>query len=74
MKLFAPKYVWITYAWYDRGWWSQDYDNSSCTPDILRKVLNSSLAITPTNSLVSDDKNMVTISGLVGIIHNHSCK
>lgn len=64
-KWFAPKYVWFTYSWYNNGWWDEDYGNSSCTPEIIRRMINDSLAITPNNNLVSDDRYTVTISGLV---------
>ena len=60
-----PEYVWFTYSWYDDGWWEVGNGNSSCTPEILRKMVSNSLAITPNNNLVSDDRHMETISGLV---------
>ena len=63
--MFAPKYVWITPSWYSRGWWKEDYGNSSCTPDIMRTMLNNSLAITPSGYFVLDDQSIATISGLV---------
>jgi len=62
-----PQYVWITYSWYDKGWWREDYGNSSCTPNIMMTMLNDSLAITPNGNLVSDDRNTPTFSGLVGM-------
>ena len=61
----APKYVWLLPSWYSRGWWKLDYGNASCTPDILRKMLNSTLAYTPDGYFVSEDKDTVTFSGLV---------
>ena len=66
-KWFYPRYVWITSSWYDRDWWKQDNGNSSCTPEIMREMLNGSLAITPIGNLVSDDRQAQTISGLVSI-------
>lgn len=60
-----PRYVWFTYSWYNNGWWDENNGNSSCTPEMIRRMLNGSVAITPNNNLVSDDKDMVTISGLV---------
>ena len=63
--MFAPKYVWIMPSWYSKGWWKEDYGNSSCTPDIMKKVLNSSLAITPSGYFVSDSLSTVSFSGMV---------
>ena len=57
--------MWITYSWYDRDWWKLDYGNSSCTLDIMRRMVNGSLAVTPSGNLVSDDRQAQTISGLV---------
>ena len=64
-RMFAPKYVWITPSWYSRGWWNEDYGNSSCTPDIIKTLLNNSLAITPNGYFVSDNVSIATKSGLV---------
>ena len=63
--MFAPKYVWITPSWYSKGWWEEDYGNSSCTLNIMRKMLNNSLAVTPGGYFISDDKLTVTLSGMV---------
>jgi len=62
-----PKYVWITYGWYFKGWW-KSYGNSSCTMDIMMTMVNGSLVVTPNGDLVSDDRYTPTFSGLVGII------
>ena len=67
-KMFAPKYVWITPSWYSKGWWREDYGNTSCTPDFIKKMLNSSLAVTPNGYFVSDDPSTVTFSGMVSLI------
>ena len=71
--MFAPKYVWITPSWYSKGWWKEDYGNSSCTPDIMRKMLNNSLAITPSGYFVSDELSTATFSGLVGFNYSYDC-
>ena len=63
--MLPPKYVWFTYSWYRMEWWEKSNGNDSCTPEILRKMLNESLAITPKNSLVSDNRHTVTFSDLV---------
>lgn len=60
-----PKYVWFTYGWNSKGWWKEDIGNNSCTPEILRIMLNGSLAITPSYDLVSDDRHAITFSNLV---------
>ena len=44
-----------------------DYGNSSCTPDIMRTMLKGALAINPVGNLLSDDRDTVTISGLVSL-------
>ena len=75
--MFAPKYVWITPSWYSRGWWDEDYGNSSCTPDIMKTILNNSLAITPNGYFVSDNGSIATKSHLVGCntnANNHFIK
>ena len=64
---FAPRYVWITHGWYNRNWWEEDYGNSSCTPEMLKRMLNASLIVNPNNNLVSDEKDVVTFSGLVSV-------
>ena len=64
-KMLSPKYVWFFPGWYDRGWWSKDSGNKSCTPDIMRRIVNSSLTYTPNGFFVLEDRDMVTFSGLV---------
>ena len=68
MGWFAPKYVWITHGWFDRYWWRQDYGNrSSCTAAMLERVLNGNLAVNVKNNLISEEKDVVSFSGLVSV-------
>ena len=64
---YAPKYVWFTLGWNDNGWWAVNYHgNSSCTAEMILKVLNGSLIYISESTLVSD-VNDTTFSGLVNI-------
>lgn len=65
-RMFAPKYVWITPSWYSKGWWKEDYGNTSCTTENIKTMLNNSLAIIPSGYFVSDGVLGDPISGLVG--------
>ena len=70
MGWLTPKYVWITYSflnWRD----ANSNNNTRCTPEMLKKMLNGMLAIAPENTFVSDDRHTVTTSGLVSS-HNNS--
>ena len=69
-KLFAPKHVWFLPGWYHRDWWRIDRGNKSCTPDIMRRIVNSSLSYTPNGYFVLEDRDMVTFSGLVSPNNN----
>lgn len=60
-----PDYVFITHGWYSNGWWEQGNGNASCTKEIMRKMVNNSIAIIPDEFLLSDDKTLATTSRLV---------
>jgi hypothetical protein len=60
---FAPKYVWLTYSFLN--WRGVNIDDTRCTPEMLRKMLNGILAITLKGTFVSDDSHTETFSGLV---------
>ena len=42
-----PRYVWITYAWYQDEWWTSAVNNEpiECSDDELAQLLRQSLAI-----------------------------
>ena len=44
--MLAPKYVWITPSWYQENWWMSKV-NANCTPEIMKQIVNGSLAIAP---------------------------
>ena len=60
----APRFVWLIPSWYERSWWRLNYGNSTCTPEIMRSILNNSLTYIPEGYFVSDndDKSTPTIS------------
>lgn len=62
-QMRSPKYVWITPAWYNRGWWNAT--SSSCPADKLQEVVVSSLAVVPSGFFPSEDPQTVTFSGIV---------
>lgn len=64
-----PRYVWITYAWYQDQWWTSGVNNEPirCSEDELVQLLRLSLAIEIVP--VPDDPSAQTDVGLVRWIH-----
>ena len=60
--MLGPEYVWITPAWYNKGWWDS---SSSCPPAMLREMVVGSLAIAPSGFFNLEDPEAVTFSGIV---------
>lgn len=60
-----PRYVWITYAWYQEGWWTSavNDDPIGCSEDELVQLLRLSLSVQIVP--VSDNLNAQTDVGLV---------
>ena len=60
-----PRYVWITFAWYQDEWWTSVANNDPirCNDDELAVLLRQSLAIETVP--VPDDPNARTEEGLV---------
>ena len=60
-----PRYVWITYAWYQDRWWTSDVNDEqiSCGEDEIVQLLKQSIAIEVVP--VSDDPEQATDVGLV---------
>ena len=63
----SPRFVWLIPSWYESSWWRLNYGNSTCTPEIMRSILNNTLTYIAEGYFVSDDaeKSTPTISGLV---------
>ena len=60
----APNYVWITHSWYHSDWWKENPMNRNCSHEIMREVINNSLAVVPDDFLLQK-RSEPTISGLV---------
>jgi hypothetical protein len=60
-----PRYVWITYAWYQDLWWTSAVNNEpiQCSEDDLVEQLRLSIAIEIIP--IPDDPNTQTSVGLV---------
>ena len=63
--MFAPKYVWITPSWYQENWWKSTV-NANCTPEVMKQVVNGSLAIAPSGFFPLHNDSVYTTSGTVG--------
>ena len=59
----GPEYVWITPAWYNKGWW--EASSTACSADMLQEMVVGSLAIAPSGFFTLDDPEAVTFSGIV---------
>ncbi len=64
-----PKYVWVTYGWYQDRWWTEEVnpEPTNCTDHQLAEVLHRSLAL----QLIPDlnELNATTDTGLVSPKH-----
>ena len=60
--MLGPEYVWITPAWYNKGWWDS---STSCQASMLQEMVVGSLAIAPSGFFPLDDPEAVTFSGIV---------
>ncbi len=60
-----PRYVWLTYAWYQEGWWTSavNDDPIKCSEDELVQILRLSIGIETIP--VPDNPNTQTDVGLV---------
>ena len=58
-----PRYLLLTPAWYEAGWWLEEDDGLSCTAEQRTSVLPSSLAFVHFDFL--EDVNMTTDTGIV---------
>lgn len=60
-----PRYVWITYAWYEDKWWTSEVDNEpiNCDDDELAQMLRQSLSVEVLP--VPDDPHAETNVGVV---------
>ena len=68
--MYYPRYVWITYGWYDADWYrAQSNDDAvedvECTVQQLSKAVNGAIIIQhyPTAS----DMNAPTMTGIVSL-------
>ena len=59
--MLAPKYVWITPSWYQENWWKSTV-NKNCTPEIMKQVVNGSLAISPSGFFPLENDTAITTS------------
>ena len=60
-----PRYVWITYAWYEDEWWTSDENSEpiDCDENELAQMLRQSLAVEVVP--VPDDRDAETDVGVV---------
>ena len=63
-----PKYMFITYGWYDERWWQEGYssDNYNCTAEDLEKVALYNIAVVlaefPEDPDAVAEPNIVSVS------------
>ena len=74
-NMFAPKYVWITPSWYQENWWKTT-TSKRCSPEVMKQVLNGSLAIIPRGFFPLDNDSAITTSRMVykinkTVVYNH---
>ena len=62
--MLAPKYVWITPSWYQENWWKSTV-NENCTSEIMKQVVNGSLAVVPSGFFPLHNDSAATDSGMV---------
>ena len=60
-KLTYPKYVWIAYDWYPRGWWKQE--ESDCDISELEMFLERMISLR--RYPIPDDISAETDAGIV---------
>ena len=63
--LTYPKYVWIAYDWYPRGWWKQEEkDDEECDSEQLQSFLERMISLrrypAPNDSTVETDAGIVS--------------
>ena len=46
MGMRYPRYMFLTYAWYDDGWWEEEDEEDGCTSVQRQSVLPYTLAAT----------------------------
>ncbi len=71
--LTYPKYVWLTYGWYQDRWWTEEMnpEQTNCTDHQLAEVLHRSLVLQLIPNL--NDLNTTTDTGLVSLNIIISC-
>ncbi len=64
-----PKYVWLTYGWYQDRWWTEEVnpEPTNCTDDQLAEALHRSIALQLLPNL--NKLNSTTDTGLVSCMH-----
>ena len=63
-----PKYMFLTYGWYDEKWWEEP--NNNCSSDQLASVLPYTLS-----SLLRDfpvNESIITETGIVSLIFDNA--
>ena len=68
-----PRYVWITYHWYPKQWWTENVTSNvsvSCTEEELESFLERVLTIQRYETL--EDENATTEFGRVSVLLNNS--
>ena len=63
--LLYPRYLFLTYGWYDHNWWLVKDRNLSCTPQERASVLARSFAFLQIDFL--DSRNLTTDTGIVSL-------
>ena len=72
--LTYPKYAWIAYDWYPRGWWKQDImeNEEDCDNDMLQTFLERVISLrrypAPDDSSVETDAGIVSKANLLANI------
>lgn len=62
--LTHPKYAWIAFDWYPRGWWKQTSDkDGNCDIDFLEKFLERMISVR--RYPAPDDSSATTDAGIV---------
>ena len=62
--MLAPKYVWITPSWYQENWWKSTV-NANCTSEVMKQVVDGSLAVVPSGFFPLHNDSAATDSGIV---------
>ena len=65
-----PKYVWLTYGWYQDRWWTEEVnpEPTNCTDHQLAEVLHRSLVLGYLSMPLSME-DTIESSGTVSVVH-----